>query len=153
MIGHQITDAQAAREFILAGDAIFTLVSKATGTRFTYRITKPEERRGSISHFVRVLTSSDNVDGYQYIGQINADNDPRHYYHGRKSRIGGDTPSVRAIRWFLSQLWYDTGRQALTSAEMWHEGRCGRCARRLTVPSSIERGIGPDCAALMCEAV
>ena len=28
-------------------------------------------------------------------------------------------------------------------------GACGRCGRPLTVPSSIDRGIGPDCAALM----
>jgi hypothetical protein len=30
--------------------------------------------------------------------------------------------------------------------EVWHEGRCGRCGRRLTVPESIESGLGPECA-------
>lgn len=30
--------------------------------------------------------------------------------------------------------------------QFWHEGRCGRCGRRLTVPGSIEIGFGPDCA-------
>jgi hypothetical protein len=29
--------------------------------------------------------------------------------------------------------------------EVWHEGRCGACGRRLTVPESIERGLGPEC--------
>jgi hypothetical protein len=29
--------------------------------------------------------------------------------------------------------------------EVWHEGRCGRCGRALTVPESVERGIGPEC--------
>jgi hypothetical protein len=28
---------------------------------------------------------------------------------------------------------------------IWHEGRCGRCGRRLTVPESIESGYGPEC--------
>ncbi|MGQ4872128.1 MAG: DUF6011 domain-containing protein, partial [Candidatus Thorarchaeota archaeon] len=26
---------------------------------------------------------------------------------------------------------------------IWHEGKCGRCGRRLTVPESIESGYGP----------
>lgn len=30
--------------------------------------------------------------------------------------------------------------------QFWHEGRCGHCGRRLTVPASINTGFGPDCA-------
>jgi hypothetical protein len=30
--------------------------------------------------------------------------------------------------------------------EVWHEGACCYCAKRLTVPASIELGMGPDCA-------
>ncbi len=30
--------------------------------------------------------------------------------------------------------------------EVWHEGACCYCAKRLTVPASIELGVGPDCA-------
>ena len=30
-----------------------------------------------------------------------------------------------------------------------HDGRCGRCGRQLTVPSSIDKGIGPECATKM----
>ena len=29
--------------------------------------------------------------------------------------------------------------------EVWHEGCCGKCGKRLTVPSSIENGLGPEC--------
>ena len=29
--------------------------------------------------------------------------------------------------------------------EIWHEGKCGKCGRPLTVPSSIENGLGPSC--------
>jgi hypothetical protein len=29
--------------------------------------------------------------------------------------------------------------------EVWHEGTCGKCGRALTVPSSIENGLGPEC--------
>lgn len=33
-----------------------------------------------------------------------------------------------------------------TQVQFWHEGRCGHCGRRLTVPASIFTGFGPDCA-------
>jgi hypothetical protein len=29
--------------------------------------------------------------------------------------------------------------------EIWHEGRCGKCGRTLTVPDSIANGLGPEC--------
>jgi hypothetical protein len=32
---------------------------------------------------------------------------------------------------------------------VWHEGRCGRCGRKLTVPESIESGFGPECASIL----
>jgi len=31
-------------------------------------------------------------------------------------------------------------------AQVWHEGRCGACNRKLTVPDSISAGLGPKCA-------
>ncbi len=29
--------------------------------------------------------------------------------------------------------------------EVWHEGCCGKCGRKLTDAESIARGIGPEC--------
>ena len=62
---------------------------------------------------------------------------------------GVDAPSFRAMSYALKNLYDDKIPEAL---EIRHEGSCGRCGRPLTVPSSIDRGIGPDCAALMCVA-
>jgi hypothetical protein len=36
--------------------------------------------------------------------------------------------------------------------EVWHEGKCGKCGRTLTVPSSIESGIGPECMKSLSKA-
>jgi hypothetical protein len=30
--------------------------------------------------------------------------------------------------------------------EIWHQGRCGKCGKVLTVPKSIESGFGPECS-------
>jgi len=50
---------------------------------------------------------------------------------------------ARGFVWFWANL--DRGTFP-TNFEFWHEGRCAACARRLTVPESIARGLGPECA-------
>jgi hypothetical protein len=33
--------------------------------------------------------------------------------------------------------------------EVEHSGHCGRCGRLLTVPSSVQSGLGPECQSKM----
>ena len=33
--------------------------------------------------------------------------------------------------------------------EIYHDGRCGKCGRQLTVPASIETGFGPECVKML----
>lgn len=131
---HTLTDARA---FMMAGNAVFTVVSKTTGARFTFKVRHPSD---DAPHFVSVLTGSDNESDYTFLGTIFADGT---YRHGRKSPIGQNAPSACAFAW----LWANLDNAAtMTKCEIFHEGRCCRCGRRLTVPSSIEAGIGPECA-------
>ena len=58
-------------------------------------------------------------------------------------RIGADAPSRKAFTWFWNRLRADAD---LSQCEVWHEGRCGRCSRVLTVPESLQTGLGPVCA-------
>lgn len=114
-------------KFMLAGKATFTIVSKKTGVRFTYRIAKND------LWFVSVLTSPDT---YTYLGTIF---DNQAYRHGKKSTIGPDAPSAKAFGWFWSDV-------ETSQVEFYHAGKCGRCGRELTVSESIESGLGPECA-------
>lgn len=130
----RISDVHA---FMLAGNATFTIVSKATGTRFTYRVRQPDADK---PHFVSVLTGSDNESSYTFLGTIFPDGT---YRHGKRSSIGENAPSAKAFSWLYASL----GSPSFESqCDVWHEGRCCRCGRKLTVPSSIEAGIGPECA-------
>lgn len=129
-----------ARRFILAGNATFTLTSAATGTRFTYKIKAKEIDGGRKLHFVSVLTGQDNEADYTFLGTIF---DEREFRHSRKSHIGVDAPSAKAFAWSFTRIMADS---LGTAATVHHEGRCGRCGRKLTVPSSIELGLGPECA-------
>lgn len=139
-------------EFLLAGRAIFTVdlpAGHSSGRpHVTYRVTTPPDgapNSGEI-YFVSVLSGPDNEADYAYLGVL----DPKTGSIRRtaKSRLAPDDFRFRlAVRVFLNILADNT--QALTDAgwKLHHEGRCGRCGRLLTVPESIETGIGPECAA------
>lgn len=133
-----IKDADDALAFMRAGRAVFTVRSKKTGTRFTFKVTTSDDGR---MRFVGVLTGTDDL--YQYIGHIFIGREV--FMHGRKSKIAFDAPSVKAFGWVWCQLNRGTYPNQL---ELWHEGQCGKCGRALTVPESIERGLGPKCAGL-----
>lgn len=138
----QLTSIDAIKTFVLAGRATITVRSRATNTRFTYRIRSPRtNNRNRPIWFVQLLSGADNENSYQYLGNIYGDHS---YRHGRKSRITTDANSARAFNWFWSVI--QSGNEALLrQAEVWHEGRCGRCGRKLTVPESIVSGFGPEC--------
>ena len=136
----QFVNAVDALAFMTAGKATVTLVSKKTGNRFTYRLTASEDGQ---CHFVSLLSGPDNTADYQYIGRISRNV----YWHGRKvprpGDISRDAPSAKAFDWAWKAIVRGTLPDQL---EIWHEGRCGCCARKLTVPASIARGFGPECA-------
>lgn len=130
--------------FMFAGNATITLRSIKTQTRFTYRIKKvPEDSEGPVGYFVAVLTGPQNTNDFTYLGHIYKST--RDYTHGRKSKIGIEAPSSAAWEWFYNCAFSIESLRPET-VEIWHEGRCGRCNRKLTVPESIASGIGPECA-------
>jgi len=128
------------RQFILAGNARFTVQSKKTGRRFTYHIVKKEGWSGSPVYFVNVLTGPDNSTDYEFFGTIFSDT--QKFVYSLKSRISREAKSVIAFRWFWRQI---VAEKELKDCDVSHEGRCGRCGRRLTVPESIRSGFGPEC--------
>lgn len=142
-ISAMLKTAEEIRSFALAGNAYLTLVSKTTGVRYTYRVRQPAPNK---PHFVRVLTGEDNTSHYTFLGSIIDGG----YRHSPKSPIRIMAPSNYAFDWFWHGI-NDPGHRekVLKQLEVWHEGRCGRCGRLLTVPESVAHGIGPECAGLL----
>jgi hypothetical protein len=137
----QLRTPEEALEFALAGNAHFTVENPTTGNRFTFRVSTPKRpaRNGKTVHFVSVLTGPDNKRHYRYMATIFDGADLR---WTRKSKIADGAPSATAFKWAFKRRFDFTD----TPAEFWHEGKCGKCARMLTVPESVERGLGPVCA-------
>lgn len=132
--------------YILAGDSIFTIQNIETGNRMTYRVTdlkridKDAERK---IWFVKVLAGPDNIKDYTFLGSFQELEDGRIIYkHSVKSKVGIDAQSVKVIRWAIRKIQDGTIPDCI---KMYHEGYCGRCGRRLTVPESIQNGYGPEC--------
>jgi len=142
--GARISDKAAIRRFLLAGNAYFTLRSLTTGSRFTFRVSRADGEDAGRPWFVALLRGASNESDYSYLGTIFPAGTGFRFVHGRKSKISKDAPSARAFEWFASRLASATDFPG--TFEFWHEGRCCRCGRRLTVPESIASGVGPDCA-------
>lgn len=135
----QFTSADLAKTFMLGGRARLTLVSEKTRARFTYRIV---QKTPDMPWFVQLLSGADNEGDYQFLGSIFKGEEVYTYRHGRKSRISPQAPSARAFEY--AAPWLLMGALP-PRCQVWHEGRCGKCGRALTVPESISRGLGPEC--------
>lgn len=128
----RIENPADALPFLLGGKATFTLRSKPTQTRFTFRI-EEKEKGGK---FYRVLAH----DGthYGYLGCIVGDR----YVRDRELGFRSDAKIRLAFEWFYGRT---VKKMDLSDVELWHEGRCSRCHRPLTDPNSIQTGLGPVC--------
>ena len=145
--GPAFRDAAIARSFMLGGRAIFTLVSEATGTRYTYRVAQGKPRPGDsrpAPFFVSLLTGPDNTSEYTYMGMLDPSSGAVRLT--RASQYTADTVPVRALDWCMRIVF--SGRVP-AGVRIYHCGRCARCGRLLTVPTSIESGFGPECLAKM----
>lgn len=142
------TSGPEALTAILAGKAKITLVSKGTGTRFTYRICRAEARHPgeAPAYFVSLLSGPNNESDFVYLGMLRKGwgNEGYCFHLTAKSRSTMDAASVKAISWAVATI-YDRG-EIPASLEVWHEGCCCRCGRTLTVPESLATGLGPECA-------
>ncbi len=147
-----ITDPKLAKEFILAGNATVTFVSKKSGNRFTYKVKQAPRKEGdnpnSTLYFVSLLVGQDNENDYSYIGIITryvcpAGSESLNFRTTKASKVSVDAPSVMAMEWVISFL---SQGDMPHMTEIWHLGRCGKCGRTLTTPESCAVGLGPICA-------
>jgi len=146
------------REFILAGRALFTLEVPGSWTaanpdcqpHYTFKVKGKEldDGSGKMIYFVSLLAGPNNDADYAYLGVLNAETGEVKLT--KASKMGQDCWPVKLIQRVAARIW--AGEQEAIEAagfKLHHEGRCCRCGRMLTVPSSIESGIGPECATKM----
>ena len=133
----QIEDIERQLNFIFSGKAIFTISSNKSGKRFTYKIIANAKDENKF--FVYLLTGSNNLSDYSYLGMINRG--LLNVYPTNASRISTNSPSFKAVDWMFKSFKENKN----SSFKVFHMGKCGKCSRPLTDPESIKRGLGPVC--------
>lgn len=129
------------RDFVFAGNATFTLESRKTGVRFTYRIRVKKEDVASGSkdptYFVGLLSGPDNESDYRYMGVARQEGV---FNFTQASKVTRAAPSAKALVWFFDRMYLERDVAALLT--VWHEGRCGRCGRTLRAETdrTVQRG-------------
>ncbi len=135
-----------SKAFLLAGRAHFTAENLGTGTRFTFRITRVEPAEGSTyktpAWFAGVLVGPDNERNYAYLGMVRPEG--LEFRLTKGSKRGEGDQAVKVLKWVLTLV--ENGTAVPAGYAVHHEGKCGRCGRLLTVPSSVLAGLGPECA-------
>jgi len=139
ILAHKIKSRQASIDFIFAGKAIVTFKNVNTGNRYTFKITHFKKVEDKFMHFVKVMYGSDNINDYSYIGTIF---DKKDFVHTKKSKVTIEDVRFRTFRYVFNNLLMGTLPNYI---EIFHEGKCGKCGRTLTVPESIKIGLGPVC--------
>lgn len=117
--------------------ATATIVNDATGGRVTVRFRRP---KGFSAVLVDVMTGSDNEDHFSFLGVMKPD--------GRVTISPKSNAGEKGVRAHTILNWTFKAAQNdnLRTVRVLHSGCCGRCGRKLTVPESIDTGLGPECA-------
>jgi len=129
-------DKELHKAIVKAGNATITVLNTFTNNRYTYKIKKCKDEN---IWFVSLMTGPDNTRSYKYIGSLFGDE----FYTTSKSKLPNNDVRVKEFEF----VWLNICRNSIPDfVELWHAGRCCVCGKRLTVPKSIELGIGPKCA-------
>lgn len=119
------------KSLMLAGNSTVTLCSKEGSKHFTYNIKQCDSNPDL--YFVRLLRGPDNTTDYTYIGCYYSDSN---YFHTAKDYIHLPKRNRPVSIQFITA--YLTDNDYRKHVDVYHEGKCCRCGRKLTTPQSIE---------------
>jgi ribosomal protein L31 len=149
---HKIEQIEDIKNFIFAGNAIFTIESTKTGKWFTFEINKPKDNDHLF--FVGILRGPDNTSSYSYIGIVSdRDGSGFRFIQTAKSKFTKvdekgnreDSTCVKAFKFFFNNLMKNNVHPEMS---FYHMGYCAKCGRALSTPESVSRGIGPVCSSI-----
>lgn len=138
--GMMMIDPAEALAFVRGGKAVFTLVSKRSGVRFTFKVQYSSDELSFVH--LRTMPTLTDPDHWTYVGVIR---NGERFDLTKKSQLLSTSDPIKAITWAMTQL--AGGQLPSDQLEFWHEGQCSACGLPLTDPESIRRGFGPVCAA------
>ena len=139
-----IIGAEEFQTFMFLGRARFTLENIATGNYITYHIKSRKVKRDQPpeTRFFEVYVTAlgDGVQGKVHVGEIDRVNGTIRVKEGIKP----DYVGLVTIKWILNH-WRRLNEFVGSKMNAYHLNSCSKCGLELTVPESIQDGIGPIC--------
>lgn len=144
IIRKAITAAQF-RNFIFAGRSVFTLENKASGNYITFKFLQIKKAGKVIPNQfgINCKVLGDKDAGYQFLGFLDIERKTFKRWGSQSSNP--NYVGYKTLSWLLSNLGQLEKFADNDKLAIYHEGTCCKCGRPLTVPHSIDTGIGPDC--------
>lgn len=133
---HVLKGKSAIYNYIHGAHGALTLKSPS-GKHHTYTFHPPygsENKRFYSDVFVYCVTQANHE---ACVGVINS----RGFWHIKTSKFSASSEVFKGANYLYQMACKDFD----TPMEVYHEGICGCCGRKLTHPDSIERGVGPSC--------
>ena len=90
------------------------------------------------------MTGFDNESHFSYMGMLKSNGE---LILTKGSKFEETTWSVKLLKRCLVRIWEgDFTKLETAGFELHHEGKCGKCGRKLTTPQSVKTGFGPKCS-------
>lgn len=121
------------RDFVFAGNALFTILNEDTGNYVTFKVKKHKEDE---VWFVTTLS------GHNYINIGTCFSDKK-FKVKKNGVINSNDQKVEVFSWMVEKFFHNQEKYPMI--KVYHHGRCGACHKVLTTPESIKSGIGPIC--------
>jgi len=135
----KVINQSQAVAFMLGGNALFTFRNIESDTRFTFKVL--QNHKNENLYDVSVLVGPDNTSNYRKFGTITIDENGMPFFRS----LGSHASDKLYCKWF-DRIFLDLCIGiTFPKLEIWHCGRCCKCGRLLTVPRSVDMGIGPEC--------
>ena len=138
---HRLKNIKDVINYLFGSKSTITLKSGDTGKWFTFKIRKHKEIDSIF--FVSLLVGPDNDNSYKYLGTIFINDKNFSFKLTKKSSITKESLSFKAFNFFIYNLNKNVLHEKL---EVYHNGSCSKCGRKLTTPRSLEIGMGPICS-------
>lgn len=131
-------DHDRAIDYILSGNATFTVVNTETGGALTFIVYRPEDGDDQAPHFVRYIPDPEDPASNTYLGTIF---DRHNFRLTKASRLLADSQPTKSFRWLFYRLMKETLPETV---EIFYSGRCGSCGSTLK-GGRLPIGLCPTC--------
>jgi len=138
-IKRSTTTPKVIIELIVKG-YVFTLVDILTKTHVTYKTVFDKVMDDCIISAKTTGNKYIDIGSFYYTSNLSGNLGITH-----KKGFHDDPMFTLLLKFYLTL----TKNQSPSNIDIWHPCRCRKCKRLLTDPTSIDRGIGPGCAAKM----